>query len=108
MTIQTDPDRSVDHCNPDIDKSAESLSSIRQQKPSRSDGILHNGSLGRPPELRLEQTADENFGSAKVEVEPMTGVTEITICFKLKVKAKTSGDSDKLAFKLHPDRAQHF
>lgn len=85
MTIQTDPDRSVDHYNPDIDKSVESLSSIRQQKPSHSDGILHNGSLGRPPELRLEQTGDENFGSATVEVEPMTGVTETTICFKLKV-----------------------
>lgn len=77
MTIQTDPDRSVDHYNPDIDKSVESLSSIRQQKPSHSDGILHNGSLGRPPELRLEQTGDENFGSATVEVEPMTGVTAL-------------------------------
>ena len=78
MTKQTDPDRSSDRCNPDIDRSAESSSLIRRRKLFRSDGIPRNGSLGRLPELKREQTAVENFGSVTVEVELMTDVTETT------------------------------
>jgi hypothetical protein len=76
MTKQTDPDKSLDHCNPDIDKSVESSSLIRRRKPFHSDGILRTGSLGHLPELKREQTVAENFGSATVEVELTKDVTE--------------------------------
>jgi hypothetical protein len=76
MTKQTDLDRSSDRCNPDIDKSVESLSLIRRQKPFHSDGLLHTGSLGHLPELKREQTVAENFGLATVEVELTKDVTE--------------------------------